>query len=52
MDAGTETRRDALGSYRIPSFAMLIPVHMRWCSAVAAIDEEMAEFEAETEART
>lgn len=51
VDVGGETRRDALGSYRIPSFAMPIPVHFQWCSAVAATDEEMAEFEAETEAR-
>ena len=41
-DVGTKTRRDALGSYRVPSYAMPIPVHFQWCSAVAATDEEMA----------
>ena len=46
VDVGTETRRDALGSYRVPAYAMPIPVHMAWCSAVAATDEEMAAFEA------
>jgi hypothetical protein len=51
VDAGGETRRDALGSYRVPSYAMPIPVHMQWCSAVAFTDEEMAAFEAEAEAR-
>ncbi|MCJ2093067.1 hypothetical protein MKK67_11235 [Methylobacterium sp. J-072] len=49
VDVGTETRRDALGAYKIPKFAMPIPVHMAWCSAVAATDEEMAAFEAELE---
>ncbi|MGU3536798.1 hypothetical protein [Methylobacterium sp. A54F] len=29
---------------RLPEYAMPIPVHMQWCSAVAATDEEMAEF--------
>jgi hypothetical protein len=47
VDVGTETRRDTLGSYRIPSYAMPIPVHFAWCSAVAFTDEEMAAFEAE-----
>ncbi|MCJ2065819.1 hypothetical protein MKK63_24385 [Methylobacterium sp. J-088] len=50
VDVGTETRRDALGAYKIPKFAMPIPVHMAWCSAVAATDEEMAAVEAELEA--
>ena len=45
VDVGTETRRDALGSYRVPAYAMPIPVHFQWCSAVAATDEEMAAFE-------
>ncbi|MCJ2101975.1 hypothetical protein [Methylobacterium sp. E-046] len=45
VDVGTETRRDALGSYRVPSYAMPIPVHFAWCSAVAATDEEMAAME-------
>lgn len=49
VDAGGETRRDALGTYRVPSYAMTIPVHMQWCSAVAATDEEMAAFETEAE---
>lgn len=50
VDAGGETRRDALGSYRVPSYAMPISVHFQWCSAVAATDEEMAAFEAEVQA--
>lgn len=50
VDVGTETRRDALGSYRVPSFAMPLPVHYQWCSAVAFTDEEMAAFERELEA--
>ncbi|MCJ2051712.1 hypothetical protein [Methylobacterium sp. J-070] len=49
VDVGTETRRDALGSYRVPAYAMPIPVHFAWCSAVAATDAEMAAFEAELE---
>lgn len=49
VDAGGGTRRDALGSYRIPAYAMPIPVHYQWCSAVAFTDEEMAAFEAELE---
>lgn len=32
---------------RIPEYEMPIPVHFQWCSAVAATDEEMAEFAAE-----
>jgi len=44
-ETGGEIRRDALGSYRIPTYEMPIPVHMQWCSAVAATDAEMAEFE-------
>ncbi|MGT2488581.1 hypothetical protein ACU4GA_27065 [Methylobacterium oryzae CBMB20] len=51
VDVGTETRRDALGSYQVPAYAMPIPVHFQWCSAVAATDEEMAAFEAELEGR-
>ena len=47
VDAGGEVRRDALGSYLIQSYEMPIPVHMQWCSAVAATDDEMAGFEAE-----
>lgn len=50
VDVGTETRRDVLGSYRIPAYAMPIPVHYAWCSAVALTDEEMEAFEAELEA--
>lgn len=49
VDVGGEVRRDALGSYRIPAYEMPIPVHMQWCSAVAATDEEMTAFEAELE---
>lgn len=49
VDQGGEVRRDALGSYRIPAYAMPIGVHFAWCSAVAFTDEEMAEFEAELE---
>ncbi|MEE7473063.1 hypothetical protein MPAR168_15330 [Methylorubrum populi] len=30
----------------VPQYQMPIPVHFLWCSAVAATDEEMAEFEA------
>ncbi|KQS65043.1 hypothetical protein ASG32_31020 [Methylobacterium sp. Leaf361] len=45
VDIGSETQRDALGKYRIPAYAMPIPVHMAWCSAVAATDEEMAAME-------
>ncbi|MEE7450001.1 hypothetical protein MRF4_20535 [Methylobacterium radiotolerans] len=50
VDVGTETRRDALGSYRVAAYAMPIPVHMAWCSAVAATNEEMEAFERELEA--
>ncbi|KAA0122860.1 hypothetical protein CIW48_15575 [Methylobacterium sp. P1-11] len=50
VDVGTETRRDALGSYRVPSYAMPLAVHYQWCSAVAFTDAEMAEFEAELDA--
>ena len=50
VDVGTETRRDALGVYQIPKFAMPIPVHFAWCSAVAFTDEEMEAFERELEA--
>ncbi|MEE7449017.1 hypothetical protein MRF4_15105 [Methylobacterium radiotolerans] len=49
VDVGTETRRNALGSYRVPAYAMPIPVHIAWCSAVAATDEEMEAFERELE---
>ena len=49
IDQGGETRRDALGSYRVPSYAMPIPVHFAWWSAVAFSDEEMEAFEAELE---
>ena len=49
IDQGGETRRDALGAYRVPSYGMPIAVHYQWCSAVAFTDEEMAEFEAELE---
>ena len=51
VDQGGETRCDALGSYRVPSYAMPILVHYQWCSAVAFTDEEMAEFERELEAQ-
>ena len=44
-ETGVEIRRDALGSYRIPTYEMPIPVHMQWCSAVAATDKEMASLE-------
>ena len=43
-ETGGEIRRDALGAYRVPTYEMPIPVHMQWCSAVAARDEEMAIF--------
>ncbi|KAB7785977.1 hypothetical protein [Methylorubrum populi] len=43
---GTTARRDALGPYEVPQYEMPIPVHMQWCSAVAAADDEMAEFTA------
>lgn len=33
---------------RVPIYEMPIPVHFLWCSAVAATDDEMAEFEAAT----
>ncbi|MGH1573788.1 hypothetical protein ACRAWG_28005 [Methylobacterium sp. P31] len=49
VDVGGETRRDALGTYTVPAYAMPIPVHYQWCSAVAATDEEMAAFETELE---
>lgn len=45
---GAVVRRDALGAYEVPQYEMPIPVHMQWCSAVAASDEEMAAFEADT----
>lgn len=50
IDQGGEVRRDALGTYTVPSYAMPLPVHYAWCSAVAFTDEEMAEFERELEA--
>jgi hypothetical protein len=52
VDAGGEIRSDALGSYRVPAYAMLISVHMQWCSALAATDEEMVVFETEMERRS
>lgn len=27
----SETRRDAMGIYEIPSFEVPIPIHMQWC---------------------
>ena len=36
----------ALGPITVPEYEMPIPVHMLWCSAVAATDEELAAFEA------
>lgn len=45
---GAVARRDALGPYEVPQYEMPIPVHMQWCSAVAASDEEVAVFEAAT----
>lgn len=47
VEAGSQTRRDALGAYSVPSYEMPVPVHMQWCNAVAATDAEMAEIEAE-----
>ena len=44
-------RRDSLGSYPVPFYEMTIPVHMQWCSAVAATDTELATFEAELKPR-
>ena len=41
--------RDAFGPITIPEYEMPIPVHMQWCAAVAATDEEMAAFDAEME---
>lgn len=29
VDVGGETRRDAFGSYRVPAYAMPIPVNMQ-----------------------
>ena len=49
IDQGGETRRDALGFYTVPSYAMPLAVHYAWCSAVAFSDAEMAAFEAEME---
>ena len=50
VDQGRETRRDALGVYTVPSYAMPLPVHYQWCSAVAFTDAEMEAFERELEA--
>jgi hypothetical protein len=33
----------------VPDYDMPIPVHLAWCNVVAATDEEMAEFERESE---
>ena len=44
-DPGGKIRQDALGSYRVPFYEMTIPVHMAWCAAAAATDEEMAGLE-------
>lgn len=49
VEAGSQFRRDTLGKYKIPNFEMPIPVHMAWCSAVAASDREAAFFDAELE---
>ena len=49
IDAGTETRRDTLGEYRIPAYEMPTPVHIAWCAAVAMSDAEMAALEADLE---
>ena len=51
IDQGGEVRRDALGTSTVPSYAMPLPVHYAWCSAVAFTDEEMAEFERELQAQ-
>lgn len=51
IDQGRDVRRDALGTYVVPSYGMPIPVHYQWCSAVAFTDAEMAAFEAEMEAQ-
>ncbi|QGY03583.1 hypothetical protein MMSR116_18075 [Methylobacterium mesophilicum SR1.6/6] len=45
VEAGSQTRRDTLGPFQVPVYEMPIPVHMAWCSAVAATDEEMAGLE-------
>jgi hypothetical protein len=50
VEVGGQTRRDALGEYRIPSYEMPIPVHMAWCNAVAFTDSKMDAFVAEMEA--
>jgi hypothetical protein len=50
VDRGGETRRDGLGTYTVPSYAMPLAVHYQWCSAVAFTDEEMAAFEVRVEA--
>ena len=50
IDQGREVRRDVIYAYTVPSYAMPIPVHMAWCSAVAATEAEMEAFEAEMEA--
>lgn len=47
VKSGAHVRGDALGTYSVPFYSMPIPVHILWCAAVAATDEEMAEFEAE-----
>jgi hypothetical protein len=49
IDQGGELRRDGLGTYRIPAYAMPLAVHFQWCSAVAFTDAEMEAFETELE---
>ena len=38
--------QDRFGTVTAPEYVMPIPVHMQWCSAVAATDAEMAEYAA------
>ncbi|MCJ2121370.1 hypothetical protein, partial [Methylobacterium sp. J-077] len=49
IDQGGEVRRDALGTYTVPSYAMPLAIHYQWCSAVAFTDEEMEALVCELE---
>lgn len=44
--------QDRFGVIVVAKWAMPIPVHMQWCEAVGATDEEMAAFEAEMDAQS
>lgn len=39
----SETRRDAMGVYEIPSFVVPLPIHMQWCEWCSQIEDRAAQ---------